>query len=677
MPNLKHQLAAIMFTNIVGYSSLLNDDEKNAFDKLRKNQQIHKRLIKRFRGRWLKEMGDGILVSFSSNIDSVMCALALQKASEEMSISLRIGIHQGDVIFENNDVLGDGVNIASRIQSVSNNNDIVISEKVYSDIKNKKGLKAEFLGRYELKGLSTTTGIYKVSCTDTTLIDYSVDTGELVNPYKIGRRPIILGILIIALISYVFYTYMPNIIGESSGTKKGLIVLPFVNYTGSDTTGYFVDGMHSQLISDIGKVSALKVISKTTARAYREKSIPEITGELGVNTIVEGAVLCIGDSVCLQITVKNTDEEGEPAWVQDFYVERSQILNLYTKVTKEITDEINVKLTSREKGLLDQSRIVDPDAYDAYLRGLVYWDQLSKESLYKALENFNLAIEKDPDWASPYAGRAKVWVGLQMFSWELPQVARPKIYENLNTALTLDLNSEEAHYNSALIAVWVEWNWQKGEREFLKTIELNPSNAFAQIYYAHLLMILRRMDEAKYWADLALELDPEQPLVLGLYCQVMWRFEEWQSMIDHGKKALSIDPNSYFAIGNILKGYEGNGDYDEWIEIWKQMNILDEETLTSLEKTLRENGYVAAKNQIVNTVEKSFKENGQIYYQMAWLAIDYIDLGEFNKAVDIMEIMYENRDPGVTYMTTWGGYEQMKDNPGYIILLKKMNLPLP
>jgi TolB-like protein len=677
MPDQKHQLAAIMFTDIVGYSSLLNEDENKAFDKLRKNQQIHKRLIKRYRGRWLKEMGDGILVSFHSNIEAVMCALALQKASEELGIALRIGIHQGDVIFENNDVLGDGVNIASRIQGVTSKNDIVISGKVYSDIKNKEGLEAEFLGEYNLKGLSTTTGIYKVSSQDTSLIDYSVDTGELVNPLKIGRRSIILGILIIALVSYLLYYYLPGLNDTSTGTKKGLIVLPFVNYTGTDTTGYFVDGMHSQLIGDIGKVSAIKVISKTTARAYKEKSIPEITAELGINTIIEGAVLCIGDSVCLQITVKNADEKGEPAWVQDFYVERSQILNLYTKVTKEISDEIKVKLTSQEKDLLAQSRTVDPDAYDAYLRGLVHWDQLSEESLHKALEYFNLAIEKDPDWAPPYAGLARVWAGLQQFSWALPQVARPKIYENLNTALTLDLNSEEAHYNSALIAVWAEWNWKKGEREFLKTIELNPSNAYAQIYYAHLLMILRRMDEAKYRADLALELDPEQPLVLGLYCQVMWRLEEWKSMIDLGEKALKIDPNNYFAYGNFVRGYLGMGEYDKWIESMKPMNIWDEETLSSLEKTLKEHGYVATKNQMIDIVEKNFKENGPLYYQMAWLAIDYIDIGEFNKAVEIMEIMYENRDPGVTYLTTWGGYEQMKDNPRYIALLKRMKLPLP
>ena len=492
-----------------------------------------------------------------------------------------------------------------------------------------------------------------------------------------GRKAIIIGILVIALISYLLYNFLPGLSESSSGVKRGVIVLPFVNYTGADTTSYFVEGMHSQLIGDIGKVSALKVISKTTARAYRERSIPEITSELGVNTIVEGAVLCVGDSVCLQITVKNTDKEGEPAWVQDFYVEQSQILNLYTKVTKEITDEINVKLTSQEKDLLAQSRTVDPDAYDAYLRGQVYWDRLSRESLYKALEYFNLAIEKDPDWAPPYAGRAKVWAGLQQFSWELPQVAMPKIYENLNTALTLDLNSEEAHYNSAVLAVWAEWNWQKGEREFLKVLELNPSNAYAQIYYAHLLMILRRMDEARNRADLALELDPEQPLVLGLYANVMWRLEEWQSMIDHAKKAVSIDPKNLFASATLMIGYEGNGDYDKWIELWKQVIMWDDDIESFIEETYTAQGYEAARNEIIKVKEKWFNENGRTPYVLATLALDYINVGKFNKAMDVMEYMYKIKDPQLPYMTTWGNYERMKDNPRYITLLKKMSLPLP
>jgi tetratricopeptide (TPR) repeat protein len=185
------------------------------------------------------------------------------------------------------------------------------------------------------------------------------------------------------------------------------------------------------------------------------------------------------------------------------------------------------------------------------------------------------------------------------------------------------------------------------------------------------------MDEARYRADLALELDPEQPLVLGLYCQVMWRFEEWQSMLDLANKALKIDPNNYFAIGNMMKGYEGIGDYDKWIELWKQQVMWDEENLAAIEETYRQQGYWAAINQIINIVEKNFMENGQLYYQMGWLAINYIEIGEFDKAVETMEIMYENKDPGTTYMTTWGGYEQLIENPRYITLLKKMNLPLP
>jgi tetratricopeptide (TPR) repeat protein len=211
----------------------------------------------------------------------------------------------------------------------------------------------------------------------------------------------------------------------------------------------------------------------------------------------------------------------------------------------------------------------------------------------------------------------------------------------------------------------------------LKTIELNPSNAFAQIYYAHLLMILRRMDEAKYRADLALELDPEQPLVLGLYANVMWRLEDWQSMIDHAQKALRIDPNNFFAAATLMIGYEGKGDYDKWIEFWKKVILWDEKSVAFIEKTFREQGYDAAKNEIISIKEKRFKENGRTPYVLATLVVDYIDIGDFNKAVETMEIMYENKDPQLPYMTTWGGYEQMKDNPRYITLLKRMKLPLP
>ncbi|MCK5344081.1 MAG: adenylate/guanylate cyclase domain-containing protein, partial [Candidatus Heimdallarchaeota archaeon] len=159
-----------MFSEIIGYDNLLNQDEINAIDFRKKNQRIHKRLIKKYKGRWLKEMGSGILASFSSIIDAVMCAVSIHKATEEIDIPVRIGIHQGEVIFEKKDVLGDGVNIASRIQGLAEKNEIVISETVYNDIRNKEGLEIKFLGEQTLKGVSKPIGIYKVSCSDESLL---------------------------------------------------------------------------------------------------------------------------------------------------------------------------------------------------------------------------------------------------------------------------------------------------------------------------------------------------------------------------------------------------------------------------------------------------------------------------------------------------------------------------
>ncbi len=357
-----------MFTDIVGYDSLLKEDEKKAFEYLRKNQRIHKRLIKKFNGRWLKEMGGGILASFNSNIDAVMCAVSIQKASTEVEIPVRIGIHQGDVIFEKKDVLGDGVNVASRIQNAASSNSIVISETVYNDIKNKEGLEIDYLGEQPLKGVTKPVGIYKVTCQDENLLDFSFDTGELVRPFSFGRTTIVVGIMVIALVAYALYYFLPKVINPPSKQDQSVLVLPFTNYTG-DTLDYFVEGMHDILIGNVGKISALRVLGRTTANAYKdtEKSLTEIAEELGVNTFIEGSVLCLGDdSVCLQVQVRSAYPQEKQLWIKDFKVERSEILNLYNRVTKEISSEIGTILTPKEEQLLAKSRTVNREAYDEF-----------------------------------------------------------------------------------------------------------------------------------------------------------------------------------------------------------------------------------------------------------------------------------------------------------------------
>ena len=483
----KRRLAAIMFSDIVGYDSLLKEDEKKTFEAHKKNQRIHRRLIKKFDGRWLKEMESGTLASFSSIIDAVTCALAIQKATKEIESPVRIGIHQGEVIFEKKDVLGDGVNIASRIQNVINNNAIVISDTVYKDIKNKAGLEIESLGTQALKGIESPFEIYTVSCSDESVLDFSIDTGELVRPMSFGRSTIIVGVMVIAFLAYALYYFLPKGSTTPSEPEKSLLILPFESYIDTDTLDFLVAGMHDALIGNIGKINALRVKSTTTARAYQNvgKSIPEIASELGVNVVVEGSILCLGDSICLRIVIVDPEDETQ-IWIKEYYEGRTQIFNLYNRITREITDEINVNLRPYEETLLSEYRAVDPEAYNAYVKGKLLLDKIDRRSLPLAAEQFARSIEIDPNWAPPYAGLAEVGQYQKQMAFENQAIVLPDIYKNLYRALELDPNSANTHYTKAVISVWSEYDWVKGEEEFQKALELNPSDALCRVFYAHL-----------------------------------------------------------------------------------------------------------------------------------------------------------------------------------------------
>ena len=662
-----------MFTDIVGYTSLMGTDERKAFDFIKKNRRIHWRLIRKYKGRLLKEMGDGILASFSSSMDAIKCALSIQNAVKELGIPLRIGIHQGDVIFENKDVLGDGVNIASRIEGIADTHGIVISESVFRDLKNKDGLNISPMGEQELKGVESPIRAFKIS-SDDTFLDYKIDTGELIRPLGYGRTPIIIGILIVALISYLAIYFIPGMINPKSDMDKSILVLPFDNYIGSDTMEYFVAGMHSALIGDIGKISSLQVKSKTTANAYKdiEKSIPEIAAELDVNVIIEGSVLCLGDTVCLQIKVVSAYPEEQTLWVQDYYEEKSQILQLYNKITKEISEEINVILTPQEEQMLAESRAVDNEAYDAYLKGMYYWEQLTPEGFEKSMEYFNRAMEQDPTWSYPYAAIAAWWLGAKQFSIVPPSVANPPIYENISKAIEIEPNADFVRYVNALIAVWTEWDWEKGEKEFLMLLESNPNDAFARAYYGHLLMCLRRSDEALEQGKIAMELDPLNPLIQALYSVILLDRGDYDEVISITKGI--NHPLTFYALD---LAYSAQGDYEKSFEALIQNLEFSyaDSIIFSAQKVYEDQGYKAAIKYFTEVYEERFRTSYVMPTDLAWIYRPV--LNEPEKVLEWLEIGYDMNDPGMPYISTDVYYfDFIRDDPRYIELLRKMNLPV-
>ena len=768
------KLNTILFADITGYTSIMQVDEEKAMNYLQRFKSLLEDLVPRQKGRIIQYFGDGCLLSFDSVTSGVQCAILLQKEFLKEELPVRIGMHLGEVVFTEYNAFGDGVNIASRIESMGIPGSVLVSDVIRNQIKNKAEFTLKSLGSFEFKNVTEPMEVYALENEGLSVPVKSKITGKFKEPNKgenkvslkkffseLERRKVyqvsiaygiaawllaqianllsdsfeadpmvmkmviiilILGFPVALILSWIFdigpkgiertAAIDDSISGESQPisvkmiigilvfiillvlgsqwsfqelrqTKDGpinsLAILPFDNFTGMDSLEYFADGMQSSLIGDMQKISALRVLSKTSSSSFKGNtaSIPAIATELNVDAAIEGSITCMGDdSICVQIRLIRVFPEEKQMWVQDYRIEKKEILNFYSNVTKQISKEIDVALTPTEDRLLARSRQVNPEAYAAYLKGLYYWEKLDERSAQEALKSFQLAIELDPQWADPYAGLANAWGLFGYFGFLPKSMTLPKTYSYLNKALELDPNSAQAHYVAATLATWTEWDWEKGEREFLKSLELDPNDAMCRMYYAHSLMIQRRIKEANQQAKIGLELDPMRPLILGLYGVVQeYNNNNSEAAIEAFEKSLSIDPNFGFSRGNLMtvvmeEAYE-KGDYDEWVRLWNEKvskgGRWKTEGREAVLKAFNENGFMAA-------LEEMLKMNdiyGNECFMSAEIRADrFMKLNKYDKALEQLE-----KDLGPYISTEYPYYKVLKDNPRYIEILRKMNLP--
>jgi len=453
--------------------------------------------------------------------------------------------------------------------------------------------------------------------------------------------------------------------------------LPFDNFTGDDQLEYLVSGMHASLIGDMGNVGGLRVISKTSSNTYKDVdlSLPEIATELAVDAVVETQVMCLGDTICLQIRVISPFPEEKQLWAGDYREEKSQILNLYNRLTRQIADDVRIELSPEEERVLNESRTVNKEAYDAYLMGLYYWDKLSQESLNKALEYFNKAVEIDPDWAPPYSGLAQVWVGLAQMGFVAPEIAGPMIFENLHTALELDPDLASSHYTQAMVAGWIEFNWEKGEQEFLTALELNPNDAMSRIFYAHMLMHLQRKDEALSQGQQAIDLDPLNPLILALNAVVLSYADLWEEAKKITEKAISLDPYNYFAHLVLEPVSYHLGDKDGLLKSVRFCQPFEENVFLSIERIAEEEGIVAAYEEFVSQLEILGQSS---FFVPVHMANRYSFLNQYDKAMNMLEFGFEVHDQNMPYMASgYGKMDSLYSDPRFLAIMEKLNLPMP
>lgn len=498
-----------------------------------------------------------------------------------------------------------------------------------------------------------------------------VEKAKVPNAWKIATY-----VSFVVIVGLVVFNIMTRGNLIKPGSIQSMVVLPFHNYTGDDQLDYVAAGMHSSLIGDMGKVSGLRILSETTSNVYKnsEKSVPQIASELGVDAVVEPTVTCYGDSVCLQVKVFSVFPEEKLLWVNDYREDRTKILNLYNRITKQIADEVKVELTDREETLLASARTVNKDAYDNYLMGKFFWQRLGEGDLEKSLEYYNKAIELDPGWAPPYAGVAEVYGGLMQLGYMPPGEAMIEINKNLNTAIELDPDFPGSHYTKAILGVWMEWDWEKGETEFLKAIEVNPNDALSRIYYAHLLAILMRYEEAFSQSDMAAELDPMNPLVLGLSAMVDEHGRIKQSL-EKSEKALEIAPEHNFAMLAYVEATYFNGDYKNSLETeLKTLQMLDDEAGANIMVVFQERGYIEALRTLLTYLEEYARTNYFGYFERGEY---YWKVGDLEKSIQCYMKAYEMHDPMMPYITLSEiGFDDIKNDPRIIAIVEEMNLPL-
>jgi len=527
------RLAAIMFTDIVGYTALMNKDENRALKLLRKNTNLHKSLIAKYNGDFIKEIGDGILASFQSTSAAVNCAIKIQHESLKNDIPLRIGIHEGEVVFKEGDVIGDGVNVASRLEEIAEKGGVIISEAVYRNIKNKPGIQVALIGEKYLKNVDEAIRIYEV---------YT------------GRKK------------------------DSKSDKKktsfhegpSIAVLPFLNMSADPEQEYFCDGLSEEILNVLAKLNNLKVAARTSSFSFRNKAvdIAEIGQKLKVKTILEGSVRKSGDRLRITAQLINV-VDGFHLWSDSFNRTMEDIFAIQDEIALAIVENLKLKLLKDEKAKLLKRHTNNPEAFNLYIQGRYFYNKRTLEDLKKSIKCYEMALKKDPNIAKAYAGLADTYAAFGFYHWMPWDEARAKMKEYVIKGMELDDSIGETHTAYANYLAWIEYRWLEAEQEYKKAIQLSPSDIEAHHMYAHALELSGRYDEAIEEMKLAMDLEPLSIILNSCMGNILLFAGLYNEAIEQFRKSIELDskfPLHYLWLG---RAYLQIGEFNKAIDVFE------------------------------------------------------------------------------------------------------------
>ena len=475
------QLTAIMFTDMVGYTALMQENEHQAKLNRDRHREILERLIASQDGRILQFYGDGTLSVFQSAIAAVHCAIEVQSElrSGADPIPLRIGLHTGDVVHDEGGVYGDGVNVASRIEGLGVAGAVLISEKVFDEVKNQPDIQTQGLGQFNLKNVKRSMEVYAIA------------NDGLKVPDEATMRPL------------------------RAGKGKSIAVLPFVNMSPDPENEFFSDGMTDEIINALVRINGLQVTARTSSFAFKNhnKDIREIAEELGVTHILEGSVRRASDRV--RVTAQLIcAKDGYHLFSESFDGGLDDVFALQDQISTAIVDQLAshlgpVNTSGDDKGeQLVHSHTHDTEAYAEYLKGRFEWARWTPEAVGAAISHYERSIEMDPECVLPHVGMAAAHVFMGAIGYLPPEQAFKTAEFYAERALQLDEGAGEAHTAMAAVRFFYHWDWKGAYRSFQKAISLTPGSAEAHQLYGMYLRALGELEESADELRTAVALDP-------------------------------------------------------------------------------------------------------------------------------------------------------------------------
>lgn len=675
-----------MFTDMVAYSSLTQQNEALALELLGEHSKILRALFPKYQGTEIKGTGDGFLVEFASALAAVECAVEIQRTLArrneakplENQIRIRIGIHLGDIVRRDGDAFGDGVNIAARIEPLAEPGGICISNAVYDQIQNKVEHGLLPLKRPELKNIQASIQVYKL------LLDGSAPPRRRkisrTVPRSIWQRrsmQLAAGIVLLAAV-LVLLKFGPSLRPSAESGPKTIAVLPFKNLNVDQSEESLGDGIAEQVRLALMKVGGLHVAAETSSSTFKGRSeenlLRTIGEQLRVRTVLEGSVQKSGPRLLISAKLINV-ADGFLLWSQTYDQESQDLIAIQLDVARKVVDELKVQLLPEERERLAKKPTTNVAALELYWKGRFNMYQVTEGGFKQAITLFDQAIAHDPDFALAYAAKVETYAVVG-HSWFVPPAEATKLSRAAaDRAIELDDSLAEAHFAMALAKVF-ECNWHGADQQFERSIQLSPRHAPTRNWYGLSLCWRGQPERASAQLQTALKLDPLSAFATATAGWAQFLRRQYDDAIENCRNALALDPNLFLAHEYLACALIQKGDHRQALDALQKAAAVSNRHQEVLGVLGYAHGVAGEKTEARKLLaELNARASSASYACPVYPAMIHTALGETNEALTLLEQASKDRDFNLlVFLKNHPCFDRLHGEPRYSALLKEVGL---